>query len=438
MKHFFSAIIALLVVIGIASYQTLSIVNLQTQIDKITQHKAGAVAIKFVGNLPTYLSGSGINASVSSIGVTSLTLKQTGQALAMSDFGTIGYATLEPGNTSRQEFISFTGITQNTNGTAVLTGVTRGLAPISPYTASTTVAFTHGGGTSVIISNSPPFYNNFAVQNNDASVTGLWTFNTNLPTSNLTPTTSSSLITKLYADSLVAQGVATATESSFGGVWLGTALQQASSTDGGTNKPYVVQTKYASSSPTSSCDGTATVGSRCIPVASTTGKIAQTYLPLSESLAFTGASTSITGTFNLIPAGMVVAFASTTAPGGWLLCNGASVATATYPTLFSAIGYGYGGSGANFTLPDFRGRSLTMASSSAALGQTGGENSHTLTVAEIPSHTHTVKIDGGGGQLGATSNANAGNSTFNTGATGGDGAHNVHDPYLAMYYIIKT
>src|ERR1051326_3139076 len=61
---------------------------------------------------------------------------------------------------------------------------------------------------------------------------------------------------------------------------------------------------------------------------------------------------------NQTPIGMVVDFAGSTAPTLWLLCFGQSLSTTTYAALFAVIGYTYGGSGANFNLPDFRGRTV--------------------------------------------------------------------------------
>ena len=57
-----------------------------------------------------------------------------------------------------------------------------------------------------------------------------------------------------------------------------------------------------------------------------------------------------------LPAGAMIDFAGTSAPAGWLMCDGKSLPTATYPALFAAIGYSFGGSGANFNVPDYRGR----------------------------------------------------------------------------------
>jgi microcystin-dependent protein len=89
-------------------------------------------------------------------------------------------------------------------------------------------------------------------------------------------------------------------------------------------------------------------------------------------------------------AGMIAAWAGTNGniPAGWLLCDGSSVATATYPELFTALGYVYGGAGANFNLPNLvdvfvRGQSTQTAA-------TGGANNKTLAIGEIPAHTHTA------------------------------------------------
>lgn len=57
-----------------------------------------------------------------------------------------------------------------------------------------------------------------------------------------------------------------------------------------------------------------------------------------------------------VPAGSLFNFGGSAAPTGYLLCYGQSVATVTYPALFTAIGYTFGGAGANFTIPDLRGR----------------------------------------------------------------------------------
>lgn len=87
----------------------------------------------------------------------------------------IEYGTLSP-QTSVSEFISFTGITQNTNGTATLTGVVRGLARSYPYTASTTLAQPHSGQSVFILSDAPQVFNQYVSKVNDQTISGLITF----------------------------------------------------------------------------------------------------------------------------------------------------------------------------------------------------------------------------------------------------------------------
>lgn len=93
----------------------------------------------------------------------------------MTDFGDIGYATIEPGNGTQEEQISFSGVTQNANGTATLTGV-KNVLFISPYTETSGTAKTHAGSTTLVISNTSGFYNQFPAKANDETITGQWTF----------------------------------------------------------------------------------------------------------------------------------------------------------------------------------------------------------------------------------------------------------------------
>lgn len=71
-----------------------------------------------------------------------------------------------------------------------------------------------------------------------------------------------------------------------------------------------------------------------------------------------------------VPSGVMVPFAGKTVPDGWLLCNGASLAKASYPDLFAAIGYTWGGSGNTFYLPNYNGRHILGTTYANNVGST--------------------------------------------------------------------
>src|SRR5688500_637728 len=79
------------------------------------------------------------------------------------------------------------------------------------------------------------------------------------------------------------------------------------------------------------------------------------------------------------------------APKGWALCNGQLLPINQNQALFSLLGTTFGGDGrVNFALPDLRGRTPIHVGSGHTLGERGGEQAHTLSIAELPTHAHTV------------------------------------------------
>jgi microcystin-dependent protein len=93
----------------------------------------------------------------------------------------------------------------------------------------------------------------------------------------------------------------------------------------------------------------------------------------------------------LTPIGVITMFGGATAPDNWLLCNGQSLSTAApYDKLFAAIGYAFGGSGANFNLPNLVQKFPLGAGTSNPLGSGGGAFPVTLATANLPVHAHPI------------------------------------------------
>lgn len=172
----------------------------------------------------------------------------------------------------------------------------------------------------------------------------------------------------------------------------------------------------------------------------------------------------------LVPTGMIAPFAGSAAPTGWLMCAGQAVNRSDYANLYVLIGttYGAGNGTTTFNLPDLRGRTAfgmdnmggtdsgrlsvanTLGGNGGAQTKSGSTASYTLTVADIPAHTHDNNL-----LYGATSLNPGGMAvTYDTGntgtrvigkSTGGGGGHShsitnfdVMPPYLLVNYIIKA
>jgi len=186
-----------------------------------------------------------------------------------------------------------------------------------------------------------------------------------------------------------------------------------------------------------------------------------------------------------IPPGTIMDYAgaSGTIPpylaGEWLFCDGSSLSSSSYPGLFAAIGYTYGGSSGTFSLPDLRGRArfgrddmggstagrITSAESSitgTTLGSAGGVQSLALSESQLPSHTHTATTSSSGAHTHTYSGASpqsggpygggqtavyASSTTASTGdhthtvtvaTTGGGTTHTNMPPAMIINSLIKT
>jgi len=152
--------------------------------------------------------------------------------------------------------------------------------------------------------------------------------------------------------------------------------------------------------------------------------------------------------------GEIRMFAGNFAPAGWMFCEGQLLPISEYETLFNLIGTTYGGDGqSTFALPDLRGRVPIHFGNGFTLAETGGVETVTLTVSQIPAHSHALLATQNAGDQGnpggnvAAQNAavklyvesdptaNAGGSTISS--TGGSQPHDNFQPYLCIDFIIS-
>jgi microcystin-dependent protein len=141
-------------------------------------------------------------------------------------------------------------------------------------------------------------------------------------------------------------------------------------------------------------------------------------------------------------------------PKGWAMCNGQLLPINQNQALFSLLGTTYGGDGrVNFALPNLQGRIPIHVGSGHTLGERGGEQAHTISISEVPTHTHTASA----ANVAATSNApsNTRMISQSTGANmytaasnlqamapqalatvGGSQAHPNTQPYLTLTFCI--
>jgi microcystin-dependent protein len=139
-------------------------------------------------------------------------------------------------------------------------------------------------------------------------------------------------------------------------------------------------------------------------------------------------------------------------PKGWAFCNGQLLPINQNQALFSLLGTTYGGDGrVNFALPNLQGRASMSMGSGHTLGERAGEQAHTLSIAEIPAHVHTVAVSSAatGGNANPTGRfLGGGNNVYHAAAsltslnpatiapTGGSQAHLNMQPFLVLNFCI--
>lgn len=130
----------------------------------------------------------------------------------------------------------------------------------------------------------------------------------------------------------------------------------------------------------------------------------------------------------LVPSGLISMWSGSVVPAGWYLCDGTN------------------------GTPDLRNRFIVGAGDEYEIGVTGGEKTHALSVSEMPSHTHEIKlwsdistgsnftglVDGDGNEIKTDVNRYTGEHTYPTESIGGGEAHENRPPYYALAYIMKA
>jgi microcystin-dependent protein len=131
------------------------------------------------------------------------------------------------------------------------------------------------------------------------------------------------------------------------------------------------------------------------------------------------------------PVGSILIYAGSSAPTGWLLCNGQEVSRTVYPRLFAVIGNSYGSlnNNNNFVLPDLSDRVPVGKSGSNNLGDSSGNSKINLSTSQLPSHTHSGTIDSSGSHIhtGTTDISGSHNHTGTTDISGSH-IHGITDP----------
>lgn len=342
------------------------------------------------------------------------------------------YIILEPG-TSKEEGMKVSSVSGTT-----WTISERGI-PVAKGGSSTVT--THGGGSTVIITNNWSNFDDIATAINskagnaeDETITGDWTFSGDV-------IFSGSERIPVYANATARDAAITSPVNGMqvyntadgkfqdytGGAWVdresGGTFPNASETVAG--KVEIATTAEATA-------GTDTGGT-----GATLSVKPSDIITLLESYS--------------TPSGTISAFGGSSAPTGWLLCDGTagldSVTDTTLADLYAVIGTTYGGTGADdFDLPDLRGNVPVGKDSGTfnTLGGTGGEETHLLTGAEsgTSEHSHPIPLYNGGGATGgqvygATTTLSSTGSTSNSTEADASSAHNNLQPYLVVNYIIK-
>ena len=421
------------------------------------------MAISFIQCQALKLAGSG-----SSIGDVTILVQSfadpNGNLIQSADLGTTNYGTLDPGNGTQEEPFQFTGVTQNANGTATLTGVSTILFK-QPYTATSGLTKTHVGGATVIISNDAAFYNNIVNYINNTAASGA-----------ANASSSVSGIVQLATTAQINAGTAT---GSTGAALAMTPDQFAASQYASYFVPTGVVMPYAcTGSPVGylPCDGSAVSRSTYATLFGVVGTLwgagdlsttfnvpdLRSSMPLgagTKTKTFTYASGTTTWTVtgmsnsstNELQTGQAVTFHA----------NGNTTTGLTDSTTYYLIRIAYNQVQFGVDLSHAQNANpvstsagtggtptFTITMTARSVGDTGGNETHAMSLTELLAHTnpntYTSANGSGGGANGFAANGAGGGG--NTGQTaylqnassGGNAAMPIMNPFTSVNYVIKT
>ena len=379
------------------------VITLQNQIDQI-QNSITLGAYSPTGGA-TYRLKSSAASTDTTINLSSFKEPVSETPYTMTYLNTvIGYGTLEPQTPDQSEFISFTGITQNSDGSARLTGVTRGLTR-SPKavecTASTTLQVRHPAQSKFIFtSDSPCHFFEYAAKKNDETITGSWS----IP---LVPTIPANPASKAYVDGTAFSGIGNASETATGTVEIATSVEAAASTQTGALGRLALPASLATSTYNSA------TAANVLPVTGSDGKLDPLFIDRLATTTFSGklsfSNTYATSTF---ASTTIRVFAATTTIHS---------ATSTYSIpanlkyiIVEMVGGGGGGGGSTDTFRASGGGGASAYCKKIYMASELGTSSK-------------IVVAGSGGAGGATFDGTAGRaSNFNgvatsTGGAGGGG-----------------
>lgn len=399
-----------------------------------------------------------LQASGASLGDTSITLQSFKYPdgitnIVTADLGDWCYMTMEPNSGAQEEPIQLTGVTQNANGTATLTGVSS-VGFKYPYAVMSGLSKSHAGGVTCIISNDAGMYGNIINYMNSTLASGI------------SPVASQTVKGIVQIATVAQINSGTATGSTMAPIVV-TPDQLAASSYGSSIPPSGIISMYGgSAAPTAwlLCDGSAVSRSTYASLFSAIGSAygagdgSTTFnVPDLRSRAALGAgSGSKKMLFSSLASSIVTATGLTNSSTNEAItgtpvtfsANGGSITGLTDTTTYYIIRVAYNQFQLASTLANAQnGTPISLSGSSGSpfftltytvrsVGDTGGDESHAMSLTELLAHTHTAAtVSSSAGNPGSN---NGSASSSSTGSTGGNVAMPIMNPFTVVSYIIKT